>query len=127
MILRTHKSVAILQLLMGKAAAKRTTTTDPVDEKISQASKALAAQQFMGASLNMGWRLAITVVVPIVAGVKIDDHFHTSPSYTLVGVMLAAVAGSVAVWSTIKQVNKEQADEEASEEKQVKRKRKDKA
>lgn len=98
---------------MGKAAAKRVTTTvDPVDAKIEQASKALAAQAFMGATLNMGWRLAITVVIPIVGGVKIDEHFHTSPSYTLVGLMLAAVAGSAAVWTTIKQVNKEQADEE---------------
>ncbi len=113
---------------MGKAAAKRTTTIDPVDEKIVQATKALAAQQFMGASLNMGWRLAITVVVPIVAGVKIDDHFHTSPSYTLVGVMLAAVAGSAAVWSTIKQVNKDQSDEEAYEKKVAEKlKRKEKA
>ena len=101
---------------MRKAAAKVTTTIDPVDAKIEQASRMLAGQQLMGASLNMGWRLAVTVVVPIVGGVKIDEHFHTSPSYTLVGLMLAAVAGSAAVWTTIKQVNKEQADEEAEKE-----------
>ena len=112
---------------MGKAAAKRTTTIDPVDEKIVQASKALAAQQFMGASLNMGWRLAITVVIPIVAGVKIDDHFHSSPSYTLVGVMLAAIAGSAAVWTTIKQVNRDQAEADEKETKTAKTKRKEKA
>lgn len=114
---------------MGKAADNKPTTTDPVDAKIEQASKALAGQQFMGATLNMGWRLAITVVVPIVGGVKIDDHFHTSPSYTLVGLMLAAVAGCAAVWTTIKEVNKEQADEEnaAKAEKVAKTKRKEKA
>ena len=110
---------------MGKAADTKPTTVDPVDEKIVQASKMLAGQQFMGATLNMGWRLALTVVIPIVGGVKIDDHFHTSPSYTLVGLMLAAVAGSAAVWSTLKEVNNEQAIEERQEA--LKNKRKDKA
>ncbi len=81
----------------------------------------------MGSTLNMGWRLAVTVVIPIVAGVKIDDHFHTSPSYTLVGLMLAAVAGSAAVWTTIKQVNKEQADEAEFEKKTAATKRKEDA
>jgi|GEM_PF-446195 len=100
---------------MGKAAAKPPTTTiDPVDAKIVQATSALAAkQQFLSSTFNMGWRLAITVVIPIVAGVKIDDHFRTAPSFTLLGLMIAVVAGSTAVWTTIKQVNKEQADEAA--------------
>jgi len=106
---------------MGKAAATNTTTTiDPVEAKLEQASVFAAKQQFISSTFNMGWRLAITVVVPIVAGVKIDDHFRTSPSFTLVGLMLAVFAGSAAVWSTIKQVNKAQADE-ASENKVSKR------
>lgn len=97
---------------MGKAAAKPVTTTiDPVEAKLEQATIFAAKQQFLSSTFNMGWRLAITVVIPIVAGVKIDEHFKTSPSFTLVGLMLAALAGSVAVWTTIKQVDKEQADE----------------
>jgi len=102
---------------MKQKAAKRETTQVPIDDKLNQyaASQVATAQrQFLGATMNMGVRLAVTVVVPIVLGVKIDEHFHTTPSFTLLGVMIAAVAGSVAVWSTIKEVNKEQADEEAS-------------
>ena len=112
---------------MGKAAAKRVTTTvDPVEDEIDKATRALAGQKFMGATLNMGWRLAITVVIPIVGGVKIDEHFKSSPSYTLVGLMLACVAGCVAVWSTVKEVNKEQAEEEKLEQEEaLKTKRKD--
>ena len=113
---------------MGKAAAKRVTTTvDPVEQEIDKASRALAGQKFMGATLNMGWRLAITVVVPIVAGVKIDEHYNSSPSYTLVGLMLAAAAGCAAVWSTIKEVNKEQAEEALAEKKAKNTNRKDQA
>ncbi len=102
---------------MGKAAATNTTTTiDPVEAKLERASMFAAKQQFMASTFNMGWRLAITVVIPIVGGVKIDDHFKTAPSFTLVGLMSAVLAGSAAVWTTIKQVNKEQADQ-ASEDK----------
>ena len=96
---------------MGKAAASKKTTT--ADDQVQQYMDALTAKrQFVTATANMGWRLAITVVIPIVAGVKIDEHFHSSPSYTLTGCILAAAAGSAAVWSTIKEVQKEQAEEE---------------
>ena len=112
---------------MGKAAAKIITTTqiDPVNAKVELAAAAFGAkQQFISATFNMGWRLAITVVVPIVVGVKIDDHFRTSPSFTLVGLMLAVVAGSAAVWTTVKQVNSQQASDAAEEASIIKRKAK---
>jgi len=113
---------------MGKAAAKKVTTTvEPVIDEIDKATRALARQKFMGATLNMGWRLAITVVIPIVGGVKIDERFHSSPSYTLVGLMLASVAGCIVVWQTVKEVNKEQAEDEKleqAEEQKTKRKEK---
>ncbi len=112
---------------MGKAAAKVITTTqiDPVNAKVEQAAAAFGAkQQFISSTFNMGWRLAITVVVPIVAGVKIDEHFRSSPSFTLVGLMLAVVAGSAAVWTTIKQVNQQQASDAAEATIKTKRKAK---
>lgn len=88
------------------------TTTPAQDELDKYMSGINAKQQFLGATMNMGWRLAITVVVPIVAGVKLDERFHTSPSYTLLGLMLAATAGCAAVWGTIKEVNQQQAEED---------------
>lgn len=108
---------------MTKAAAKSSTTTEPATDKLDQYAEDLNAQarsQFMGATLNMGWRLAITVVVPLVAGVKLDEHFHSSPSLTILGLMIAVVAGCVAVWSTVKEVNKEQAEEEQERNKRAK-------
>ena len=103
---------------MSKAAARNKTTTKgtpPEDEVNKLAANLAAKQQFMASTANMGWRLALTVVVPIVAGVKLDEHFKSAPSYTLTGLFLAAAAGSYAVWQTIKEVNREQAeDAEAS-------------
>ncbi|HUP26332.1 MAG TPA: AtpZ/AtpI family protein [Candidatus Limnocylindrales bacterium] len=93
---------------MRKAAGK-TTNIDDVEQNLA----ALAAKrQFLAATSNMGWRLALTVVIPIVGGVKIDEHFKTAPSFTLLGVMLAAVAGCAAVWATIKEINQEQLRDE---------------
>lgn len=95
----------LYSLEMRKAAAKTTNIED-----MEQSLAALAAKrQFLAATSNMGWRLAVTVVIPIVVGVKVDEHYKTSPSFTLLGLTLAAVAGCAAVWATIKQINREQA------------------
>jgi predicted F0F1-ATPase subunit len=98
---------------MMKAAPRKTTTDQlVVDDKVEKLAASLTAkQQFMGSTLNMGWRLAFTVVVPIVGGVKLDDHFHSTPSWTITGLFLATAAGCAAVWATVKEVNKEQAED----------------
>lgn len=110
---------------MKKAAAQRDETTtlarDELDEKLRSINTS-AQKQFFGATFTLGWRLAITVLIPLIAGIKLDQHFHSSPSYTLAGFMIAAAAGAYAVWATVKEVNKEQAEEEMKEqeEKRVK-------
>ena len=96
--------VCYTYLKMRKAAAKTTNLEDMERNIIALSAK----RQFLAATTNMGFRLAVTVVIPIVAGVKIDERYHTSPSFTLLGLMLAAFAGCAAVWGTIKEVNQQQ-------------------
>lgn len=93
---------------MRKAAGK-TTNIDDVEQNLAAL---VAKRQFLAATSNMGWRLGLTVVIPIVGGVKLDDHFKTSPSFTLLGLMIAAIAGCAAVWATVKEINREQAADE---------------
>ncbi|MCA9323826.1 AtpZ/AtpI family protein [Candidatus Saccharibacteria bacterium] len=97
---------------MKQAAAEDTTTsTDVIDEEMQRLASVMdARQQFLVSTADMSWRLAITVVVPIVAGVKLDDYFNTSPSLTLLGFMVAAAGGSAVVWRTVKNLNTEQAE-----------------
>ncbi len=71
----------------------------------------VAKTQFIGATLNLSWRLALTVLIPVVGGIKLDERFATSPSFTLTGLMLASVGACVAIWSTVQEVNRLQADE----------------
>ncbi len=111
---------------MNKAAAQRDETTTVAQDELDaqlQRINARASQQFFGATFTLGWRLAITVLIPLIAGIKLDEHFHSSPSYTLAGFMIAAAAGASAVWATVKEVNKEQADQAAEGMKEEEKKR----
>ena len=74
-----------------------------------------AKSKFFAVTIGMGWRLALTVLIPLIAGIKIDQRFNSSPSYTLAGFMLAVAGGAVVVWDSVKQVNQEQAEEEQAE------------
>ncbi len=95
---------------MSKAAAKRKTTT--VDDDLQQIFDAQVAKtQFVGATLNLSWRLALTVLIPLVGGIKVDERFNTSPSFTLAGLILASVGACIAIWSTVQEVNNLQAEE----------------
>ena len=44
---------------------------------------------FIVAVLDMSWRLAIAVLVPIIGGFELDKHFDTTPALTIVGFLLA--------------------------------------
>ena len=47
-------------------------------------------------ALDMSWRLAIVVVIPIVAGFKLDEKFSTAPLLTILGFLLA-IGGTILV------------------------------
>ncbi len=95
---------------MKKAAAKRGMTTTIPQDQIDRSLAVFAARkQFLAAATNMGWQLALTVLLPVIIGVKLDDHYHTSPSYTLAALVLATGGAIAIVWNTVKRLNVEQA------------------
>ena len=74
------------------------------EETPSIDTRAVSAYQqtlFVNLALNMSWQLAIVVVVPILVGYELDQHWHTSPWLTVVGVLIAALGF---VWVMIKVV-----------------------
>ena len=112
---------------MKKAAAsKDKTTTAAVSSEQFDMDVFAAKSRFFAVTLGMGWKLAITVLIPLVAGIKIDQHFKTSPSYTLAGFMLAIAGGAMVVWDSVKQVTEEQAEEEKEEAEAKLKKKEDK-
>lgn len=104
---------------MKKAAGRKTTT--PAQSDIEQYAEVFSArQQFIGAALNLSWRLALTVLIPLLIGIQLDKKFTDDHSFTLAGFMLAIVFGCMAVWATVKEVNQLQADEEKEKKSRAK-------
>lgn len=97
---------------MGKTAARK--ATGSAGDDIQQSLATLQAkQQFIGATMNLSWRLALTVLIPVVGGIKLDQHFDSAPSLTLAGFFLATFGAAMAVWGTVKEVNTLQAAEDS--------------
>lgn len=93
---------------MGKAAAKsKTTTTTAVSDLEQYEAAMLAKQQFLTTALNMGWQLAVAVLIPLLIGIWLDKKFNSSPSYTLAAFMIAVFFGSMVVWRTVQVVNQD--------------------
>lgn len=93
-----------------KTALQRKPSAPVAQDDIGRSLAVFAARkQFLTAAMNMGWQLAGMVIVPVVIGVKLDDHFQTTPSYTLAALFLAIGGVIMVVRGTINQVNREQA------------------
>lgn len=44
---------------------------------------------FVIAALDMSWRLAIVILVPIIGGFELDKHLGSTPALTIIGFLLA--------------------------------------
>lgn len=53
------------------------------------------------AALDMSWRLAIAVLVPIVGGYALDKHFGITPVLTILGFLIAMVGVFLILKSTV--------------------------
>ena len=105
---------------MGKAAKRSSKTTTALRDPTEDYLAALEAkQQFIGTVMNMGWRLAITFLAPVIIGAWLDKRYDTSPSYTITALFIAIAGSVMVVWNTVKEVN----IETALADKKVKKKR----
>lgn len=60
---------------------------------------------FFSMGLDMSWRLALSVLVPIIGGVELDKVFKTSPVLLIVGFGLAIACSAVTIRRTLKLAN----------------------
>jgi F0F1-type ATP synthase assembly protein I len=54
--------------------------------------------QNWGMVLDLGMRLGLSVVIGIGAGVLLDNWLHTSPLFTLIGVVVGVGAAMYSIW-----------------------------
>lgn len=60
---------------------------------------------FVGMALDMSWRLAVVVLVPIIGGFELDSRLGTTPLLIVVGFGLAMVGFGLVVWQTAQAAN----------------------
>jgi F0F1-type ATP synthase assembly protein I len=75
---------------------KRKTSVAAGDKTPTDNSSYLKAM-FVTSAFSMGWQLAVAVIVPIVGGFEIDQRYHTSPIWEIVGFVLAALGFVVVI------------------------------
>lgn len=63
-------------------------------------------KNFFVFAANMGWQLAVVVIVPIVIGAQLDKHFHVGNLWVFVGLALALVMSTAVVWRTVQLANR---------------------
>lgn len=61
---------------------------------------------FITMALDMSWRLAIAVLVPIIGGFELDKKFDTSPVYMILGFVLAMAGMALVFWRTLQEAAK---------------------
>ncbi|HEX7633066.1 MAG TPA: AtpZ/AtpI family protein [Candidatus Saccharimonadales bacterium] len=60
---------------------------------------------FVSMALDMSWKLAIVVLVPIIGGFKLDDALDTTPLLTITGFILAMGGMALVMWQTMQIAN----------------------
>lgn len=85
---------------MVKSATKSDSTANP-NEKL--ADSMYQRSLFLNLALNMSWQLAIVVIVPIVGGHLLDNHFKTHPWITIIGAIIAAAGVFIILKQTVKE------------------------
>jgi hypothetical protein len=63
------------------------------------------------ASANIGWRLAIMILLPLFIGVQLDKKFDSSPSITLAAFFIAIFGAGVIINKTYKEINAQTAEQ----------------
>lgn len=82
---------------MGKNRA----SAAPQDDKRRPETTRGSTSIFLAAILDMSWRLAIVVLVPIIGGFKLDGHLGTTPVLTIIGFLLAMAGVFVILKRTV--------------------------
>ena len=57
-------------------------------------------------ALDMSWRLALVVWVPIIGGFELDKRWSTTPLLTIVGIVVATAGVALVMRRTLQVANK---------------------
>lgn len=92
---------------MGKKLVRKRKLALGDDPALAYLPEFDARDQLLSSMLGIGWRMALTILIPVFAGIKLDQHFNSKPSYTLAAFFVAIIGCGVLISRTYKQINSE--------------------
>lgn len=85
---------------------KTPSPTPPANNSKVTVGKAENPQSvFTGMALDMSWRLALVVLIPIIGGYELDSKLGTTPLLTILGFLLAMAGSGLVMWRTLQVAN----------------------
>lgn len=69
-------------------------------------SKATVQRQFVQMALNMGWQLAVVVLIPVAGGAQLDKALDTNHVFLFIGLALALMGTILVMWRTMQAANR---------------------
>ncbi|HUC79097.1 MAG TPA: AtpZ/AtpI family protein [Candidatus Saccharimonadales bacterium] len=73
--------------------------------QISDAQNTNNGSSLLNATIQMSWKLAIVVLIPLIGGVKLDEHLKTSPYFTIFGSLLAVFGFGYVLYKVLADFN----------------------
>ena len=61
---------------------------------------------FVSMALDMSWRLALVVLIPVIGGYELDKRFKTSPTLIIIGFVVAMAGMALVMWQTLQAANR---------------------
>lgn len=65
-----------------------------------------ARRNFLVFAANMGWQLAVVVLVPVIGGAELDNHGGGRHFWVFIGLAVAAVASTLVMWRAVRLANR---------------------
>lgn len=92
---------------MKTSAVHHSTPTNARGGKEDSGRYTSARRNFVVFAANMGWQLAVVVLLPVIGGAQLDKHLGDGGHLWLfVGLGVALVASTAVVWRTVQLANR---------------------
>lgn len=89
-------------------------TSSKIEEAFDSTAKQMAGQQIIGGLINVGWRLAVAVLIPIMIGIQIDKGSGKDSTNTFGGFVLAICLALYIIYKEYQQIQRDQSSQETA-------------
>ncbi len=67
--------------------------------------KNIQSALFISLTLDMTWRMVIVILIPLLLGYLLDKGIHTTPLFTVLGLIIALISMTLVLKRTLKIIN----------------------